>query len=435
MNKYLKQLIEARKKKLGEINVLMTKALDAGETPDEETETSIADLEAQIAEIEKNIERVKAQIEAAKEAEAGDPEVVEDTTKTVTKAVKAESNLPKGMGFTLAVKAAAAASRSNSRGMHTTPVELLKSWNAPQEVINFVTNKAVIGTTTDANFASALVDTANLTGEFVELLRPKTILGKLSGFREVPFNVKIPVQNAGSTVNWVGEAAPKPTTDLGFSSVTLTHSKIAGIVLLSDELLRFSNPKADGLIMNDLQREIAQFTDEQFVDPAKVEAVDSPASIINGIAPIPSSGTSAAQVEADLMLAITQLVTAGESLDGAYWLMSETRAAQYSILRDALGNPYFNGMGLGLESKSILGIPVVTSESVGNKVILVKPSNILLADDGEVDFAISQEATITNGEQTVNLFQNNLSAIRAERYIRWKPVRTAAAWINYDPAG
>lgn len=146
------------------------------------------------------------------------------------------------------------------------------------------TTKAVIGTTTDPNFASALVDYQNLTGEFIELLRGKTVVDRLaSRMRQVPFNIKMPSQNGASAVNWVGETKTKPVTNPTFGSMTLSKSKIAGIVLLSDELVRFSNPKADTLVRDDLVKSTAEFIDDQFFDPDKAESDDSPASVLNGL--------------------------------------------------------------------------------------------------------------------------------------------------------
>jgi hypothetical protein len=62
-------------------------------------------------------------------------------------------------------------------------IDLLKGWNAPEQVQNYLIQKAKIGTTTDSAFAAPLVETVNLTGEFIELLRPATILGRMQGFR------------------------------------------------------------------------------------------------------------------------------------------------------------------------------------------------------------------------------------------------------------
>ena len=76
----------------------------------------------------------------------------------------------------------------------------------------------------------------------------------------------------------------------------------------------------------------------------------------------PNTGETAAAYEKDLLALINTFVTNNLSLDGAYFLMSETRAAQIALLRDALGNSYFNGMALR-GSRTLLGIPVITSQA------------------------------------------------------------------------
>lgn len=436
MKEYLAKLLKALAEKNQAMQTALTKSAEASTTPDEETEKEIQQLEKDIAAIKVNIKRTEDQIaEIEKATQTAKPVQGQDTQQATQSAepsaqqpqVQVKSNLPKGVGLALVIKANALAHKERSNTL-----EILKAWNVPQEVINFAKVKANIGTTTGTDFASALVDQQNLTNEFIELLRPATIIGQLSGFRNVPFNVKIPTQTGSTSVQWVGESKAKPTTDMKFSNITLSKSKLAGIVLLSDELLRFSNPAADALVRDDLVKTISQFIDEQFLDPNKAEADESPASILNGVDAIKSTGVTAEAYKNDLLSCIQKYTESNQGSDGTYWLMSETRAATIGLLRDALGNTYFPGMSFGSGQKTLLGLPVVTSQTVGDKIALVKPSEILLADDGGVDFAISNEATITNGTETVNLFQNNLSAIRAERYIRWKKVRQAVAWIDYS---
>jgi hypothetical protein len=62
------------------------------------------------------------------------------------------------------------------------------------------------GTTTDTTWAAPLVQYQNLASEFIEYLRPLSIVGRIEGFRRVPFMVKVPRQTGGASVNWVGEA-------------------------------------------------------------------------------------------------------------------------------------------------------------------------------------------------------------------------------------
>ncbi|MEG0540985.1 MAG: hypothetical protein RR528_01535, partial [Angelakisella sp.] len=70
-------------------------------------------------------------------------------------------------------------------------MQVAKHFGFGQDVQDLVT-KATLGTTTDAGFASKLVSENRLVGEFVEMLRAATVFDQLTGFRNVPFNSKIP---------------------------------------------------------------------------------------------------------------------------------------------------------------------------------------------------------------------------------------------------
>ena len=59
--------------------------------------------------------------------------------------------------------------------------------------------------------------------------------------------VKVPMQTAGGTYGWVGEAKPKPVTKLAFASRHARRSRrSAGIIVLTEELVRLSNPSRRG---------------------------------------------------------------------------------------------------------------------------------------------------------------------------------------------
>ena len=110
-----------------------------------------------------------------------------------------------------------------------------------------------------------------------------------------------------------------------------------------------------------------------------------------------------------------------------------------SALRNALGQ--FEFTGVGPMGGSILGFPVITSNSVpAGYVILVKADEILLADDGNVQLDSSREATLDmNGgtSPTFNLWQRNCIGIRAERGITWVKRRADAIAVitgaDYGP--
>lgn len=437
MNKYLKQLLDALAAKNLELQGHMTKSLDGGSTPDEETEGKIQAVEKEIEAIEKNIERVKKQIAAAKHAEEtgiepnGENEegAKDQDGKKKKSVITIESNLPKGVGFAQYARAKLCAQLDAKEGRYTSPLEKAKQLGFNEEVQDLIT-KATLGTTTDGGFAASLVTENRLVGEFVEMLRAATVFDQLSGFRAVPFNSKIPSQLTGGQAQWVGEGAKKPLTNPTYGEVEIKEHKLAAITVYTQELMRRSDPAVDILVRDDLIEASKTLIDSTFLDGVAQSAI-RPAGVLNAVVAVANTGVTAAAYEADLLKLIESFVTANLSLDGSYLIMSETRAAQISLLRDALGNTYFNGMSLR-GARTLMGIPVITSQTADGKIILIKTSEILLAQDGGVDVSYSDQATLVDGGTTHHLWQENKFAVRVEKFITWAKRRPiAAAFLNY----
>lgn len=301
------------------------------------------------------------------------------------------------------------------------------------------------GTTTDATWASPLVAYNVMADQFIELLRPLTIIGRIQGLRRVPFNIQMPATTTGTSVGWVGENAPKPVSKMDFSTVNLRWAKAAGIVILTDELVRFSNPSAEAVVRQDLTDAMAQFLDRQFVDPTVAEVTNvSPASITNGVTPVTPSGTTASAFRADLKSLFGTYFQNNLSTAGGVFLMTQTQALSLSLMLNSLGQPVFPGMTS--EGGTLVGYPVIASENLGMQtggspadgglIIFLKANEIMLADDGQVVIDASNQATVQldsapdspPGASTpiVSLWQMNMTGIRAERWINWKKRRSTA---------
>ena len=444
MNKYLKQLLDALAAKNAEKQGIVTKALDGGQTPNEDEEKQLDAIDAEIATIQKNIDRVKDMIKQAEAAAKTATPVAGQSAEEAKKSAKGDPDpegkkpkieivpLAKGIGFAQFARAKLCSQLAAKNGNYISPMDMAKSMGFGDEVQDLVT-KATLGTTTGEGFASTLVHENRLVGEFVDMLRAATVFDKLSGFRAVPFNSKIPSQLTSGTVAWVGEGAAKPLTNPTYGEVEIKEHKLAAITVYSQELMRRSDPAVDILVRDDLIAASSALIDTTFLD-AEEATTARPAGVLDGVTAITPTGVTAAAYEADLLTLISSFVTANLSLDGAYILMSETRAAQISLLRDALGNTYFNGMSLRGD-RTLMGIPVITSQTVGDKIILVKTSEILLAQDGGVDISYSDQATLVDGQTTHNLWQQNKFAVRVEKFITWAKRRPiAAAAIDYTPA-
>ncbi len=419
--------------KNAEIVKLTGDCVEKGVTPDDETEQKITALENDIATVQKSLDRLLAIQALQAKSQTATPvhgQTVNDGVQTAQGSIIVKSNLPAGVGFAQFARAKMLSQLDAKKGLYRSPVEVAKSLNYDDEVIQFIEKAAQVASTGNASVGSTLIVQQRLASEFIEMVRNATIFDKLKGYRTVPFKVKIPSQLTGGTAKWVGEAEKKPLTNPTFGEVEIKEHKLAAITVYTDELIRSSDPAVDVLIRDDLIHACKKLIDETFLG-SQEQSNTTPIGMLHGVEAIQNTGTTASAYEADLLKLIEAFLKANLSLDNAYFVMSETRAAQMALLRDALGNTYFNGMSLRGE-RTLLGVPVVTSETAGNKIALLKMSEILVAEDGAIDVAYSDQATLVDGDVTHNLWQENKFAVRVEKYMTWAKRRPiASAWINY----
>lgn len=417
---------------------IMTKAADAGVTLDAAQSEEYDTLQREIQSVDAHLTRLrdleKLNIVAA-------TPVITKTTDSVaasdlrggTPVITVKANVPKGTAFTRYVMAKVAGKNSMSDAIRY--VESNQQWmDQTPEVLMML--KAVVnpGTIAEPAWAAPLA-VQRPTNEFLELLRPETLLGKITGLKQVPFNISMPVQTGGGTYGWVGEGAPKPVGNLQFSSVTLGIAKAAGIIVISEELAKISTPSAEGVVRNDMIKGMAQYLDQQFIDPTVAAVTNvSPASITNLANGYATAGTSGDNARTDIKKGITLLTGSLYPISEVVLIMSEANA--FALSTALTSNGVLVNSGLTAKGGTILGVPVVTSQTAGSVVALVHAPSILFADDGGVNIDVSREATVemntvptspvTASSAYVSLWQLNLIGLRAERFINWKRARTTA---------
>jgi HK97 family phage major capsid protein len=331
--------------------------------------------------------------------------------------------------------------------------QVLKAGIAGSSLETMLKAAVAAGTTTDATWAGPLVAYNQFAGDFIEYLRPRTIIGQfgqngIPSLRAVPFNIHIRGQTSGGAGYWVGQGKAKPLTKVDFSDVYLGWSKIAAIAVLSEELLRFSNPSAETLVRDALAEAVIARADTDFIDPTKAAVANvSPASVTNGSSTTHSAGGTAADARADVAVAVGAFITANIDPSNLVWIMQASTALQLSLLRNAFGQREFPD--ITVKGGQFEGIPVITSQYVPNEsggamMALVSASDIWLADDGAVTIDASREASLEMSDgpasnsgtptaaQMVSMFQTNSIALRAERFINWSKRRTAAVKVIDD---
>lgn len=439
--------------KSAEMSAIMDKASEDGSTLDAEQSEAFDTLEGEVGAIDKHLSRLKgmqkAQAQSAKPVTEGGDRGVKtiDTSGMPQVRAKNTQKLEPGIAFARAAKCLAIGHLE-----HRDAISIAKALYDGQEGVitatqRLVTKAAVAaGTTSGATWAGPLVgEETSVFADFVAFLRPQTILGRfgqggIPSLRRVPFRTALIGQTSGGDGYWVGEGNAKPLTKMDFSRTTIEPLKVANIAVATMELIRDSNPAADGLIRDTLAAALRERLDIDFIDPAKAAVSGiSPASILNGVAAIPSSGDTADDVRADVKALFTAFIQANNAPTSGVWLMSSVTALALSLMMNPLGQTEFPG--IGMMGGTFFGLPVIVSEyiptdSSGSLVALVNASDIYEADEGGIDLSMSTEASLqmdnapdnpsTASTVMVSLWQRNLVGFRAERTINWARRRASA---------
>jgi HK97 family phage major capsid protein len=429
---------------------IMDKSAESGSTLDAAQKEEYDNFSADNTEIEDHLKRLrpmaKAMVETAKAVDGQSARTASDSrTPGIVSHVRRE--LPKGTIFTRYVTSKIVAKMD---GGITALDYANQRFSDTPEVAEILKAAVAVGNTTDTYWASPLVQLQQATDEFLDLLRPATIIGRIPGLHRVPFNIRVPIATSDPTAYWVGEGQVKPVSAAAFDSITLTFAKAVGITVMTEELLRFSTPSAEGLLRNGLINAVAYLTDRTFVDPTAASTGSSPASITNGVSALAPSGTTADAFRDDLSRLIVAYLAANYSVSGLVLLMTSQQALKLSLMRNTLGNKEFPE--LGVAGGSVEGIPVITSENIpaaggsptdGYPIIAMHAPSIYLADEGGVQIDMSREASLqmdsapdspaTASTVMVSMWQTNNVALKAERFITWRKARTGA--VQYIQGG
>lgn len=439
MNKTIAEQISAfeatRQAKSARMTEIMEKAAEEGVTLDEAQAEEYDTLEGEVKQIDEHLKRLNA-LETANKAKAvavEEPKSFEEGAKLrgAYGAVTLKPKVEKGIVFTRLLGA-----RYLAMKHHCAPWDIAKRWNDTPEVEAILRAAVTPGSTTDTTFAEPLVQLTNATGEFIDLLRAKEVIGRIPGFDRVPFNVKVPRGTTDPTAYWVGQGDVKPLSRPGFDSITMLFHKVAGIVPMTEELMKFSNPSAEVKVRDGLISALAYLTDRDFLDPTKAAVTGvSPASVTNGVTPVTASGTTADALRADLADLLQGFADANEDPAGIVFIMTPTQALNIGLMRNSLGQKEFPNVTMA--GGELEGFPVITTTNIvatggsptdGYPIVAVNAPNVYLAEEG-VEVDVSREASLqmqdapdspeTASTVLVSLWQRNMVAIKAERFITW----------------
>jgi HK97 family phage major capsid protein len=467
VSEQIADLEATRASKAARMGAVMQKSVDEGRSTDQSEAEEFDTLKSDIETIDGDLVRLKALEklvgEKAAPVNGSGSQPASNSREGVT--VKNTEKLEPGIEFARYVMCQVAAKGDHAKAFRIAEtnypqneriVKTLQHQANGLNLVDMMKTDIAAGTTTGTTWLAPLVDFQNFAGDFVEFLRPQTIIGKFGqggvpSLNRIPFNVRITGQTSGGAGYWVGEGAPKPLTKFDFNATELRWAKVANIAVLTEESIRFSNPSAERLVRDALAAALIERLDIDFVDPGKAAVTNvSPASITNGVSPISPSGSGTlANIRTDIKALWAPFIAANNPPTSAVYIMSATTALALSlIVESGSGMPAFPG--ITMNGGTFNGVPVIVSEyldnsagSAGSIVILANARDIWLADDGQVNVDASREASLqmmdnpTNNSATpthttmVSMFQTNSVAIRAERFINWAKRRSSAvSWLD-----
>ena len=446
----------ARQAKAARMTEIMQGVAKEGRSTDEKEAQEFDGLRADIDVADADLKRLH-DLERLNVAQA--KEVNDGVTTKATVAfgggarLTVNANLEPGIKFARMAMSLARAKYMQKEGRFMAPDEIYRQeqrWMDTAPDVHLAMKAAVNAndSITSAG-ASQWAYARNIESEFIEFLRPRTLLGRISGWRQVPFNVLVGGMDGGATGYWVGQGlamnASRPTS----TSVSLGIAKVAGLCVITKELAMLSSPSAEAMVRNDLARAVQQKSDTSLIDPNQGGTTNvQPASLTYGVTARQASGTDYAAFKADWKAMTANFYSNNITLDGAVIIMKEELAEALSLMVTSLGNPQFPG--LQPTGGTLLGRPVLVSQAADttgspdydNLLILIQPSEVFLADDGQATVEASDQVSIemddgpsskstptATGASMVSMFQTESIAIKAVRHVNWAKARSAAVQL------
>lgn len=149
-----------------------------------------------------------------------------------------------------------------------------------------------VGTAANGGY---LVATDLLAGNFIDMLRNRTVVGQLGAVMldGLVGNVAIPKQTAAATAYWLtNEATAITESQQTMAQLSLTPKNVGAYTEISRQLMMQSTPSADSMVMNDLARVLAIAIDLAALEGSGSSGQPTGISATSGIGSV--TGTSLA---------------------------------------------------------------------------------------------------------------------------------------------
>ena len=262
-----------------------------------------------------------------------------------------------------------------------------------------------------------------VSDDFIELLRARTVIRKALGSTLPMPNGSLTIrrQTAGINAGYIGESKAITKSQPNVGLITMTAKKLASLVPVSNDLLRYAGPKTDAMIRDSLIRDMAIREDLAFIRGDGT--ADTPRGLLSfateGGSTFAANGTvNLANIDSDINTAILKLVNANVSMTNPVWIMAPRTKIYLGALRTTQGPLAYAEV---TAANTLRGFPILTTTQIPttltdgtqSEVYLVDLDSVLLADVNQIEISMSQDASYYDGANWNSAFESDLTLVRA----------------------
>jgi len=262
--------------------------------------------------------------------------------------------------------------------------------------------------------------------ELIELLRPASVVFA-SNPRLVSMprgNMGIPGLASGASASYVGETQPIPVSSQTYRGINLVAKKLAAIVPISNDMLRYPNMSTERFVRDDIIAAIATVTDQTLV--RSLGSQFSPRGLRGWVQDVAATNVHTANTTVNVVNVTSDLAKLELSIENANvptvnpgWIMSPRSKSFLGNLRDANSNFVFPEV---MSQNFLRGKPIRTTTSVpdniggtsvGSEIYLTEFSQFIVGEAIGLEVASYDGAAYFDGTNTVSGVSQDQTIMRA----------------------
>ena len=288
----------------------------------------------------------------------------------------------------------------------------------PRDLDGWSQRDLTVGTATAGGH---LKGTDHLGGSFIDALRDRLVTRQLGAqiMSGLVGDIAIPALNAKTTVYWVAENGAPTEGAPTFRQVTMSPKTVAAYVDLSRKLLKQSDPSVEGVVRNDMVRQVANGVDAVAIEGG---GSNEPTGITqtSGIGSV-AIGTNGGAPTYDSVSSLAKEVGIDNAAMGNLSFLTNEKVAHK--LRTTPKVASTDSVMILEQPGSLMGYPLAITNAVPSDLskgsgsnlsamIFGNFSDLLIGEWGALDVLVDPYSLSTTGATRVTVFQDVDVAVR-----------------------